>query len=76
MNISPSNRFPNKNWFPASFDYFADFQKIFEGEMFTRTPSTTLFQIFFEFMHYSKIIFQSMTGPDDTGQVDLQARMG
>ena len=76
MNISPSNRFPNKNRFPVSFDYFADFQKIFEEKMFTRTPSTTLFQIFCELMHYSKIIFKSMTGPDDTGQVDLQARMG
>ena len=27
-------------------------------------------------MLHSEIIFKSMTGPDDTGQVDLQAWMG
>ena len=27
-------------------------------------------------MLYSEVIFKSITGPDDTGQVDLQAWMG
>ena len=54
----------------------SNFQKIFEGELFFNTLSATLLQIFWEFMLHSKVIFESMTGPDDTGQVDLQALMG
>ena len=39
--------------------------------MFTRMPSATLLQIFCESMLYTKIIFKSMTGPDETGHVDV-----
>ena len=41
-----------------------------------RTLSTTLVQIFCKFMLRSKVIFKSLTGSDDIGQVDLQAQMG
>ena len=44
-------------------------EKIFEGELFIRTFFTTLLQIFFKFMFYSKVISKSMTGPDDTRRV-------
>ena len=44
--------------------------------MFFRTLSTILLQIFSKFMLHSKVIFKSMIGADDTGQVDLQASMG
>ena len=47
-------------------------RKIFEGEMFIRTLSTTLLQIFCELKLYSKIIFKNMISPDDTGQADIQ----
>ena len=50
--------------------------KIFEGELFIQTPFTSLLQIFCKFMLYSEVIFQNVTGPDGTGQVDLQALMG
>ena len=30
-------------------------KKVFEGEMFTKTLSTTFLQIFFKFMLYSKV---------------------
>ena len=35
--------------------------------------STTLLEIFCEFMLHSRAIFKFMTGPDGTGQVDLKA---
>ena len=44
-----------------------------EGELFIRTLSTTLLQIFCEFMLHSKVIFESMADTDDTNQVNLQA---
>ena len=50
--------------------------KIFEGELFIRTPSTTLLQIFRKFVLYSKVILKSLADPDDIGQVGLQAWMG
>ena len=54
----------------------SNIQKIFEEELFIATLSTTLLQIFCKVMLHSKIIFKSMSGPDDIGQVDLQAWMG
>ena len=51
----------------------SNIQKIFEGELLIRTLSKTLLHIFYKFMHHSKIILNSMTGPDDTCQVNLQA---
>ena len=45
--------------------------KITEGELFISILSTTLLQIVSKLMSHSKVIFKSMTGPDDTGQVDL-----
>ena len=42
-------------------------------EFFLRTPSTALLQIFCKLLLQSIVIFKSMTGPDDIGQVDLQA---
>ena len=36
----------------------------------------TLLQIFSKFMFHSKVIFIGLTGPDDTGHVDLQAGTG
>ena len=37
------------------------------GELFMRTLSTTLLQIFSKFMLNSKVIFKRMTSPDDRG---------
>ena len=60
-------------WFllPKLFDYFGDisltkaiFRKIIEGEMLIKVRHTTLFQIFYEFMINSEVIFKSMEGPD------------
>ena len=45
----------------------------FKGELFIRTLSTTFIETFCEFMLHSKVIFKSMTGPDDTGHVDLKS---
>ena len=60
---------------PKPPDYFDDislskaiFRKIFEGELFIQTPSTTLLQIFYKFMLHSKVIFKSMIGPDNNDQ--------
>ena len=39
----------------------------------TKILSTTLLQIVCKFLRHSEFIFKSMTGPDDTRQVDLQA---
>ena len=49
----------------------AIFKKIFEEELFIRTLSTTLLQIFCKCMLYSKVIFKNMIIPDDACQVDL-----
>ena len=38
--------------------------------MFIKALSTTLLQLFCKLMLHLKVIFKSMTGPDDTGQVD------
>ena len=35
---------------------------------------TAFIQIVFEIMLNSKVIFKSMAGPDDTGQVGLKSR--
>ena len=40
--------------------------------MFIKTLSTTPLRIFLKSI-IPKVIFKSMAGPDDTGQVDLQA---
>ena len=45
----------------------------FEGELFIKTISTTLIQIVCKLMLHSEVIFKSMTGADDTLQVDLLA---
>ena len=50
-------------------------KKIFQ-EVFILTLSTTLLQIFCKVKLYSKVIFKSLTGSDDTDQIDLQAGMG
>ena len=42
-----------------------------EGELIFRTLTTTLLQIFYQFMFYSKVIFKSTTGPDDTGNGEM-----
>ena len=47
-----------------------------EGKLFIETLSTTLLPKICELMFRSKVIFRSMTGPDDTRQIDLQAQMG
>ena len=39
---------------------------IFEGELFIRSKSTTLLQIFGEFLQYFKIIFSISKDPDNT----------
>ena len=44
--------------------------------MFIRTLSTTLLQICCEFILHSKVIFKSLTSPDNTGQADCEERMG
>ena len=50
--------------------------KIFDGELYIKTLPTTLLQIVYKLMLHSEVIFKSMTGPDDTHQVDFQALMG
>ena len=47
--------------------------KIFEEGVFIKTLSTTLLQIFSEIKLYSKVIYKSVKGPDNTFQVNLQA---
>ena len=54
----------------------AIFKKIFGGELIIRTLSTTPLQIICKSMLHSKVIFKSMTDPDDIGQVNLMAWMG
>ena len=44
----------------------AIFKKIFDGELFIRTLSTTFLQILSKLVLHLKIIFKSMTSPDDT----------
>ena len=44
-------------------------------ELFIKPLSTTLIQIVCELMLHS-VIFKRMTGPEDTGEVDLQTQMG
>ena len=58
MNISSSN-------------IFLTIQKIFDGELFIRTLSTTLLQIFCDFMLHFKVIFESLKVPDDTCRGDV-----
>ena len=43
--------------------------------MIIETLPTTFLQIFCKFILHFKVIFKSMTGPDDTSQVDLHASM-
>ena len=50
-----------------------EFQKIFEGEILVTTQPTILLQTFCEFSAHSKIIFKSVTNPDDTSQRGHQA---
>ena len=40
------------------------------------TSLATPLQIFCDFMLLSNVIFKSLNGPDNIGQVDLQAWMG
>ena len=47
--------------------------KIFEGELFIRSLSTTVHQIFCKFMLHSKVFFKSITVPDGACQVDFKA---
>ena len=65
---------------PNDFVYIsltkAVFRKYLLENCSHRTLSTTLLQIVLELMLHSKIIFRSMTGPDDIGHVDPQARNG
>ena len=63
---------------PKSSDYIGDIslpekngRKIFEGELFIKTLSTTLLQIICILVLYSDVIIESINGPDDTCQVDL-----
>ena len=51
-------------------------QKTFEGEMSIRTLPTPLLQIVNKQTLDSWVIFESTKGPDDSRQVNLQARMG
>ena len=51
-------------------------KKIIEGELVIRNVSTTLHHKLFIFMLSFKVVFKSMTGPDDTHQLDLQELMG
>ena len=46
---------------------------IFEGELLIKTLFTTLIPIFCIFILHLKVIFKSVTGAEDTGQVDLKA---
>ena len=48
------------------FTYEGIFMKVFEGEMFIRSQTITLLQIFCEFMHYFKVIFKTMRVADVT----------
>ena len=50
--------------------------KIFHREMLIITQSTTLLQIFCEFMINYEVIFKSILGPDDTCWGNLLAWMG
>ena len=43
--------------------------------MFFETLSTSVLQIFFKLKLYSEVIFKSMTGPDNTHEIDLLAWM-
>ena len=56
-------------WWYLSYDNII--QKIFEGELFIETVSTTLLQIVYELMLHSEVIFKSMTGPVETYRIDL-----
>ena len=51
---------------PDNFgDYLSNqsnIQDIFEGDLLLRTPSTTMFQIVYEFMLHSKVIFIEYDG--------------
>ena len=59
----------NQKWLNLSNK--SNIREIYEGEMFIRTQSAILLQIFHEFMISSKINFKSIVGPDDTCQGDL-----
>ena len=48
---------------------------MFEGEFFIRILPATFPQMFFKFMLHSQIISEIMTGPEDSSQVDLQAKL-
>ena len=48
----------------------------YENLYFGLSLSTTLLRIFFKCMLHFKVIFIIMIGPDNPGQVDLQAWMG
>ena len=50
--------------------------KISDGKLLIRTLSTNLLQICFKCTLHSKVIFESITDPDDTRQVDVQAFKG
>ena len=45
--------------------------EIFEGEFLFMTPLTTLLQIYFALIMYSKVIFKGIIDPDNTLQVEL-----
>ena len=51
----------------------SDIKKIFEGELFILTLSSTLFQISCEFMLHFKVISKSLIEPDDIGEKELHA---
>ena len=48
----------------SKFTCISNVLKIFEGEMFTRTPSITLLQIFCKFVLYSKTLFNKLSSCD------------
>ena len=48
----------------------SNLKKIFEGELFIKFLSTTFLQMFCKLMLNFKVIFKSMTAPDNSGQVD------
>ena len=75
------------HWFmpvaPKLPDYFGDIflskaigWKILEGELFIKSLSTTVLQIVCKFLLYYEVIFQYMSGPDVSCQIDLQAQIG
>ena len=57
-------------------DYLGDqsiFQKTFNAEALMKTTLKTFVQIFTEFMLKFKVVMESILGPDDTCERDLQA---